>query len=148
MLYHGPASTLTKRVEHRTFKIADIEGNRRQVLVRALRQPNVIDGVIQGKDVRIVTKEISEKPLDLAALRAGPKVRLEEVPPRFEDAFIDILGGGPGGDSLLAENMPKVVVNEKTVIEAKSLTKKFGTFTAADNITFEIRPGEKAGNQP
>ena len=30
-----------------------------------------------------------------------------EVEPRLEDAFIDILGGGPGGDSVLAEHMPQ-----------------------------------------
>ena len=54
LLYNGPPQALTERVEGRTFKISNITTSRRAVLAKVLSQDNVIDGVIQGSDVRIV----------------------------------------------------------------------------------------------
>lgn len=145
LLYHGSPTKLTQRVQGRTFIISNIKGNRRQVLVNALNQLNVIDGVIQGNDVRIVVKEASQKPIDLNELKDGEQITISPTRPRFEDAFIDILGGGPGGTSLLAEKTLRVASENKVIIEAKGLTKCFGSFTAVDNITFNVRQGEIFG---
>ena len=71
--------------------------------------------------------------------------RLSRTKPRFEDAFIDILGGGPGGRSALAEKIPKREEQKEKVIDAQSLTKRFGTFTAVDAITFTVKSGEIFG---
>lgn len=144
LLYHGPSKDLTSRVDGRTFKIENIQGNRREVLSKALNQPNVIDGIIQGNAVRIVTKEKSES-MDLGALNAGGEANMEPTPPRFEDVFIDILGGGPGGRSLLAEKTPQVEDHHEAIIETEGLTKKFGTFTAAGDVSFKIKNGEIFG---
>jgi len=138
LLYHGNPQKLTRRVEERVFKMTGIEVRRRQLLVEILRQKNVIDGVIQGKDIRFVTRE-KEK----VEFKKG--VKIESVQPRFEDAFIDILGGGPGGESKLAELTPQASDQTKTVIIAEGLTKKFGSFTAADHISFAIPRGEIFG---
>lgn len=145
LLYNGPPKDLAKRVEGRTFKISNIEKSRRQVLEHALEQKNVIDGVIQGSDVRIVTREISTSPLDLNALNDNSHLKLIPVPPRFEDAFIDILGGGPGGHSALAEKTPEIKSKSDDIIVADNLTKKFGNFTAASDISFKVRSGEIFG---
>jgi len=144
MLFHGPPQELTARVEGRTFKIVQIEGRKRLVLSRALAEPGVIDGVIQGTDLRIVTKTKGES-LNLKALQAGPQVTQLPTPPRFEDAFIDILGGGPGGFSKLAEMALPIPLRNEAIVEARSLTKKFGNFVAADHITFSIKSGEIFG---
>jgi ABC-2 type transport system ATP-binding protein len=118
------------------------------VLQRALRQPEVIDGVIQGRSVRLVLRHAGTPP-DLAALEAGPQARLETVAPRLEDAFIDILGGGPGGDSVLSAHMPEArlppEVDVDAVIQAHHLTKRFGDFTATEGIDFRVRRGEIFG---
>lgn len=144
LLYQGPPFNLTSRVQDRVFKITDITTNRRNVLTNALRQKNVLDGVIQGRDVRIVLRQ-KDEPIHLQSLDAGPQAKLEATSPRFEDAFVDILGGGPGGDSLLAENTPKIENPREIVVEAKGLTKKFGSFVAAKDITFQIKRGEIFG---
>lgn len=144
LLYQGAPLKLNSRVKGRVFKITDITTNRREVLTESLLQSQVLDGVIQGDDVRIVMKEKASS-LDLSKLQAGPKAKIIPAEPRFEDAFIDILGGGPGGISLLAENTPQIESSRKIVVEAKGLTKKFGSFTAADNITFQIQRGEIFG---
>src|SRR5262249_8823442 len=101
LLYQGPPKDLTRRVEGRTFKITQIAENRRAVLTDVLNHEGVIDGIIQGSDVRFVTKDGAQPP-DLKTLKAGPEAKIIATPPRFEDAFIDILGGGPGGTSELS----------------------------------------------
>ncbi|PJD97256.1 MAG: multidrug ABC transporter ATP-binding protein [Parachlamydia sp.] len=144
MLFSGAPSELTQRVDGRTFKIKHITGRKRIVLVKALEEPHVIDGVIQGSDVRVVL-DSKNFDLNLQQLDAGPDVAIEKTAPRFEDAFIDILGGGPGGYSELASITPTVKSQETPVVEAIGLTKRFGDFTAADNITFKIHSGEIFG---
>jgi ABC-2 type transport system ATP-binding protein len=144
MLFSGVPSELTQRVDGRTFKIKHITGRKRIVLVKALEEPHVIDGVIQGSDVRVVL-DSKNFDLNLQQLDAGPDVEIEKTAPRFEDAFIDILGGGPGGYSELASITPAVKAQETPVVEAIGLTKRFGDFTAADNITFKIHSGEIFG---
>ena len=146
LLYSGPPQKLTERVTGRTFSISHIETSRRKLLVKALSQENVIDGVIQGSNVRIVTKNKDIiPPVDIAALDGGKNLQINPIKPRFEDAFVDILGGGPGGISLLAEKVPEVKGKSEYVAIADNLTKKFGTFTAASNISFKIRRGEIFG---
>jgi ABC-2 type transport system ATP-binding protein len=145
LLYNGPPQKLTERVAGRTFKISHIEGSRRQLLVKALNQENVIDGVIQGADVRIVTKDKELPPVNIEALGDGKDLQINPTKPRFEDAFIDILGGGPGGVSLLAEMVPEVIGKGENVAEAIDLTKKFGSFTAVSDINFKIQRGEIFG---
>ena len=57
-----------------------------------------------------------------------PDAELDEADPRFEDAFIDLLGGGPNHRSALAEIMPTVNGESgETVIEAVQLTKNSAT---------------------
>jgi ABC-2 type transport system ATP-binding protein len=114
-------------------------------LIYALQQPNIIDGVIQGSSVRIVTNEKTDKPVDIASLKDGQHMTIQQTAPRFEDAFVDILGGGPGGWSKLVEKTPLVKASKEPVIEAKGLVKQFGSFTAAQDITFRIRSGEIFG---
>ena len=68
------------------------------------------------------------------------------VAPRFEDAFIDLLGGGPGGDSPLAQTPDEPVPGATSrVVEANELTKRFGDFTATDHITSASPAGEIYG---
>jgi len=67
------------------------------------------------------------------------------VDPRFEDAFIDILGGGPGGVSVLAERMRTIPLDGAPVIVAHELTKRFGDFVAANRIELSVRRGEIFG---
>jgi len=144
LLFTGAPRDLTARVEGRVFRVSHIEGRRRPVLASALAEPGIIDGVIQGEAIRLVAAAGTEG-LPAPPAEAGPEAELRPAAPRFEDAFVDILGGGPGGRSRLAEAMPALPAQAKPVIEAKGLTKRFGDFTAADNISFAIPRGEIFG---
>ncbi|ASS56116.1 ATP-binding cassette domain-containing protein [Rhizobium leguminosarum] len=142
LLFSGKPMEMTERVKDRVFRVSDVSGRRRQVLAELLQADGVIDGVIQGEAIRIVAAK-GKKP-DIG--KAGDGATLAPAPPRFEDAFIDMLGGGPGGRSRLAEAQEPVKDDgDRPVIEAKGLTKRFGDFTAADDISFDIRRGEIFG---
>src|SRR5262249_35511075 len=123
LLFAGKPAELTGRVQDRCRQIRSIAGSRRQLLARALRLPEVMDGVIQGHSVRIVLRAGAPAPTP-GELLAGTEATVVPVPPRFEDAFIDVLGGGPGGESVLAERVGRVAGEHKTVVEAVDLTKK------------------------
>ncbi|MCL1907746.1 MAG: ATP-binding cassette domain-containing protein [Holophagaceae bacterium] len=141
-------SSIKSAMQGRCLHIANISGNRRNLLMRALRAPEVIDGVIQGANVRLVTANIGVYP-DLGSLRAGTEARLVEVEPRLEDAFISLLGGSSDAESALAAAIPDVElppnIDPDAVIEAKQLTKKFGDFTATDSVSFSVKKGEIFG---
>ena len=144
LLFNGPPKDLTDRVKDRCRLVRGIGGSRRQVLSRALRLPEVLDGVIQGSNIRLLLRNATREP-SLSDLDAGPEAQWTSGPPRFEDGFIDILGGGPGGHSVLAEHLPVVPHAGEVVIEARELTRKFGSFTAADHVHFQVRGGEIFG---
>lgn len=143
-LFEGPPGELTGRLKGRVFLLSEPSGGRRGALRRVLREPFVRDGVIQGGSVRFATApELPDgEPQALARKLGGT---LAPAAPRFEDAFIDILGGGPGGESALAAGLSPLPDDGAVVVEADRLTKKYGSFTAADSISFRIRRGEIFG---
>ncbi len=144
LLFSGPPGTLTERVAGRCFQVRGISGDRRRVLARALQQAEVQDGIVQGRDVRIVLRS-GQAPPAPEPFAAGAEARLVPVPPRFEDAYVDILGGGPGGVSALAEAMRPLPGEREATVEAAGLSKRFGDFTAVSGIGFSIRRGEIFG---
>ncbi|MBV8123395.1 MAG: ABC transporter ATP-binding protein [Burkholderiaceae bacterium] len=145
---NGPPAALMDRMRGRCWSVTGISGQRRGVLQRALRLSEVMDGAIQGQNVRLVLREDANCP-DMALLDAGPDAHWQPVEPRLEDAFITLLGGGPGGDSVLAQVLPQPLlppeVDPEAVIEARALTKRFGDFVATDRVTFKVRRGEIFG---
>jgi ABC-type multidrug transport system ATPase subunit len=142
VLYEGPPKELTARVTGRSYLVKGAGAARRKILTAALKLPEVIDGVIQGRSIRLVVRQGSRPP-DAARLGAGGvDLAIEPVAPRFEDAFIDLLGGSPKRESPLAGPAQRGASGETvTVVEARELTRRFGDFTAADRITFAIGRG-------
>ncbi|EJC80898.1 ABC-type multidrug transport system, ATPase component [Rhizobium leguminosarum bv. trifolii WSM2297] len=142
LLFSGKPQEMTERVNDRVFRLSNATGRRRQVLAELLQADGVIDGVMQGDAIRLVAAK--DKKPDIG--KAGDGASLAPAPPRFEDAFVDMLGGGPGSRSRLAEAQePLKAEGDRPVIEAKGLTKRFGDFTAANDISFDISRGEIFG---
>ncbi|PDV89859.1 multidrug ABC transporter ATP-binding protein [Rhizobium sp. H4] len=142
LLFSGKPEQMTERMSDRVFRVSGVKGRRRQVLAELLEANGVIDGVIQGEAIRLVAAMDMKPDIDTA----GGSATLAAAPPRFEDAFVDMLGGGPGGRSRLAEAQePLKAEGDRPVIEARGLTKRFGDFTAAEDISFDIRRGEIFG---
>lgn len=146
MLFSGPPAEMTERTRGRVVRLTDIQGRRRKLLARMLPEPSVMDGVIQGRSVRLVLRGADDMGTIERLAAVGPETaKVEAVAPRLEDSFVDHLGGGPDGRSKLAEAMPEVVDRGQPVIEARSLSKRFGDFVAAQDMTFSIPRGEIFG---
>lgn len=145
LLFHGNPQDLTKRAEGRVFKISNIKENRRKLLAHLMQQKSVIDGLIQGDALRIVVKEKMGSAELSQQLNVSQDLQIQPIAPRFEDAFIDMLGGGPKNASKLAEITPMIEGSSAHIVSADSLTKRFGSFVAADHITFSIPKGQIFG---
>ena len=144
LLFAGSPDQIKSRMAGRCLQVRNIEGSRRELLTRALRRPEILDGAIQGHSVRLVLRK-AQQPVSAADLEAGARAEIVEVPPRFEDAFIDLVGGGPGSDSPLARHVQLRPASQDIVVESKELTRKFGSFIAADHVSFAVRRGEVFG---
>ncbi|MFP2470196.1 ATP-binding cassette domain-containing protein [Pseudescherichia vulneris] len=145
LLYQGEPKALTDTMRGRSFLMSSPAENNRKLLQRALKLPQVSDGMIQGRSVRLIfTKDATADTIRHAD--GMPEVIIDETAPRFEDAFIDLLGGAGTSESPLAAILHTVDGKPgETVIEAKELTKKFGDFAATDHVNFAVKRGEIFG---
>ena len=144
LIFSGAPDTMTVSLEGRCWQLKNPEGNKRRMLARALSLPEVSDGTIQGRHLLLTFREGS-KTFPPEEIGADPETEWKPVKPRFEDAFIDRMGGGPGGESVLAQHVREIPGDGSVVIEADKLTKKFGDFAATDEVTFQVRRGEIYG---
>ena len=142
-LFGGKPQDLTGSVRNRVFRLEGFSGNKRKVLASALNREGVRDGTIQGDAIRLLFAENTEPNLD--GLSGAEKATLTPVEPRFEDAFIDILGGGPDGHSALASDYREIEETDRPQIVADRMTKRFGDFTAAHDMNFSVKRGEIFG---
>ncbi|MFD1092268.1 ATP-binding cassette domain-containing protein [Providencia vermicola] len=144
-LYSGKPELLTQKMAGRSYLLEVPAAQKRTVLQNALVLPETTDGVIQGRYVRLILKPDASPESLLSALNMQEN-KLIAAQPRFEDAFIDLLGGGPSHRSELAAIVPQIPPNpQETVIEARNLTKKFGDFAATDHVNFQVKRGEIFG---
>jgi drug efflux transport system ATP-binding protein len=142
LLYDGAPQSLTERVRGRVFRRRVAPGTARQTADDELMRAAVLDAVIQGASVRLVAK-----PGSAGQFGASP---YEAVPPRLEDAYVELLGGARKGESLLAKGWPeraapRAAAAAEALVRAQQLTRRFGDFVAADHVGFEVHAGEIYG---
>ena len=138
LLFSGDPAELTRSVEDRVVRLTGFEDRRRHVLTQMLDRDGVLDGTIQGRSVRLLLKTPDE-------LKGESGFELTRAQPRFEDGFIERLGGGPEGTSALAEAYRTIEAGEGPAIEARGLTRRFGDFTAAHDVSFSVPYGSIFG---
>jgi ABC-2 type transport system ATP-binding protein len=143
VLYQGNPKAMTASVAGRVYQLRGAGTRRREMLARALGRPEVTDGVMQGEAIRLVLAEGSKPP---TPAELGTALRLETVAvsPRFEDAFVTLLGGQPKR-TLEVATAARPAGDGVPPVEARGLTRRFGSFTAADHVTFTINRGEIFG---
>lgn len=143
-LYQGTPQNLKKNMKDRVFLISGIFLQKRETLTKILEQDEILDAVLVGSKIRINLKKNTTLPKEFI-YKLGEDVKIEAIEPIFEDCFVDILNIKTKAHSQLVENMKNIEKSNLKLIEAKSLTKKFGNFVATDNIDFEIGNGEIFG---
>lgn len=146
ILFHGAPYQMSQHLQGRIFEVSGIRGSRRALLESILDHDNVLDAVVQAKGLRVVVLDPNSSFLSPTVLGDERELVITPIAPRFEDAFIDALGGGPRGRSGLAARMAPIQGSRgEIVVEARGLTKQFGTFTAAHELSFDVYRGEILG---
>lgn len=143
-LYQGTPQNLKENMKDRVFLISRIFLQKRETLTKILEQDEILDAVLVGSKIRINLKKNTTLSKEFI-YKLGEDVKIEAIEPIFEDCFVDILNIKTKAHSQLVENMKNIEKSSLKLIEAKSLTKKFGNFVATDNIDFEIGNGEIFG---
>lgn len=143
VLFNGVPKNLSKLMAGKVFRIKGDISDKRKILQKLLSYQNISDGVILGSGIKILCKNPKKLPsLEELGLKT---CKYEPMEPNFEDGFMLKLKGEFNGESLLAKQMKTFEMTTDTLIEAKNLTKKFGNFTATDNVSFKVKRGEIFG---
>lgn len=129
----------------------------RRLQVQLSRSPKVLDALIVGENVRLVTHE-AVMPTAESLLPGVPEARINPVAANFEDAFIARLktrSVEPGSElgSSLADNPEAIPERTQTsaqseseeVIKVSALERRFGDFIAVKGIDFSVQRGEIFG---
>ncbi len=141
-LYDGPPAELTRTLAGRSFRLPDPPGDRRIVLSRALDLPSVGDGVIQA--VRCAWCCAPAPRPAGARWRRMPAAR-SSWSHRASRMLRRPAWRRPGGRSAIAERMPPVRLDSDIAVSCSHLTRRFGAFTATDDVSFDVRQGEIFG---
>ena len=143
LIFSGKPKDLTRGMESRVVRVLNVDaGERRQEIANLLRKDEIVDATIQGSSIRATLNRPFDQRRDSRELFGGRAVGLTR--PRFEDGFIERLGGAPKEVEFNGETTIRKRSDEDVVV-ADGLTKKFGAFTAASDVRFNIRPGEIFG---
>jgi ABC-2 type transport system ATP-binding protein len=135
-------------VKDRTFAVASMRVQRNQLERQLRKVPGVVDAIVHGESVRVVL----QREIDPAVLEAEVEdIRMEPVPPRFEDAFMDLVAqyqsevSDSDGSSDPATFTFDAQHTDAEVIQVRDARRMFGEFCAVDNVSFAVSAGQIFG---
>jgi ABC-2 type transport system ATP-binding protein len=150
VLAQGKPTDITDIAANRVF-VADLPPGHsaRGVQSRLLDEPGVIDAVPDGGRVRFVRADArfpTSAPAGIDSLRSGTVLRDANVSaavPRFEDGFMALLRKVADQEHTAAISLesPLTVRADEVVVNVRNLQRRFGAFTAVNNISFEVHRG-------
>ena len=146
LIGEGAPGEFTGKMAGRSFRVAARGISRRRLQERLARMPGVLDAIIQGSHVRVVTEQAAPP----AAEALGPDaagVEIAAVAPRFEDSFVALLKARVAPVAARAPDLPPQAPAKpaEDVIVVQHLTRRFGAFLAVNDVGFAVRRGEIFG---
>jgi ABC-2 type transport system ATP-binding protein len=143
ILASGRPDGISSGAAGHTFRTEPVQGEpARHLQSRLLNEMEIVDAVPEGGSVRLVTAEPGSPGKIEPLLKGIPVV---PVNARFEDGFMMLLRQNTGVMLKPSSAMPQGGAVEDramdTVIEVHDLVRRFGSFTAVDHISFEVRRG-------
>ena len=138
ILYEGEPGAFCAKTSGRVYLLPQREGGR-QGFLSFFEREGVEDVVVQGSSLRLVLAQDAPD-----SLRSEVRARGEAVSPRLEDSYMSVLGGINRTPSPYATGLCREE-GDTPAIEAEHLTRMYGTFTAAGDISFTVRQGEIFG---
>ncbi len=160
VLAHGAPAEVSALADKRVFVVEPPAGQlARGLQAQLLDDPEVVDAVPEGGRVRFVVKENMKT--EAGSMKAETENLLKgatatAVEPRFEDGFMVLLRQSTeetkrdletGRLNLPVSHSSGLPISSSTevVVEVRDLVRRFGTFTAVDHVTFDVRRGEIFG---
>jgi ABC-2 type transport system ATP-binding protein len=138
----GAPDQFSDRMAGRTYTMPVPENvGKRTLQTRLAATKGVVDAIIHRGRVRLVLAAGTEPGSVTIASDPVP----ETATPRFEDYFVDSLGGVSPSSRRHANGPHAPVGNDATVIEAKHAQRRFGKFLAVRDVSFEVCRGEVFG---
>jgi len=153
LLGSGEPGDFTAEMAGRSY-FATAGLGRRRLQARLATVPGVIDAVIQGSRVRVVTADAAQ-PATAGLIAEAPDLALTPAPPRFEDSFVARLRAR----TETRVTVPTLTVPTATVqplvtgaphsaddvIAVAHLTRRFGAFVAVNDVSFTVAKGQIFG---
>jgi ABC-2 type transport system ATP-binding protein len=148
-IYDGAPEGFVAPMKGRSFILSTSQAKLRSLQRQVLKHDSIIDAVLRGQTLRLVTAEGMEKRCleDLIGKEGkGDEIMIKPVRPRLEDAYMAVLRTQQRKD--LTENKIKLTANytaqktKRVPIQVKALTRRFGSFTAVDRVSFSVQRGE------
>ncbi|ANE31964.1 ABC transporter ATP-binding protein [Campylobacter hyointestinalis] len=139
ILYDDSPKKIDLILENRVF-LARTKVDKRELLTKLLEYENVLDAYLIGQDIKFILKT-----KDKVFFDDFKDVKFKSIKPNFEDAFIDILKIKTKAHSELSKVLTPARKTDGFAVQAINLTKKFGSFVATNNVSFEIKSGEIFG---
>jgi len=144
LLGQGPPQHFSREMEGRAFQVRARHLSRRALQARLSGCEGVIDSVIIGDGVRVVTARPTQD--QLPGEIDGEPLEIHPLPARFEDAFVARL---PTHDQGQEKNPPGTEpvtsAAQGAVIAVRRVSRTFGDFYAVKAVSFEVRHGEIFG---
>ena len=145
MLAQGPPAETRNRARGRVFGVTARGTRNRDLQTKLAGQGGIVDAVLQGERVRVVTSE--ERPDAVLERLAADGPQVEPLAPRFEDGVMLLLReyARPRDRKQQAAQASDHLRRDESVIEVRRLTRRFGKFYAVRDVSFEVRRGEVFG---
>jgi len=143
LLGQGKPAEFSRRMQGRTWLVTGgVTQSRRNLQQQLVQQDSVLDALIQGEQVRLVMHEGKSPEQESWS---GGGMQVEPAEPRFEDAFVAMLGGVGAIPPEKARDSNAAAVGDGRVIEVSGLSRSFGEFQAVRGIDFHVGRGEVFG---
>lgn len=148
LLYEGRPQEWIKELKNRTYydlysknKMKGVNLNTwiKQTVDTWIKHEDTLDVLVQGSKIRILFKEYASIPSGLVQAKAN-----------LEDAYMDCIGGIDKNPSIYLHPAFDMTNNttdseESFAVKADTLTKMYGSFAAAKDISFSVSKGEIFG---
>lgn len=140
----GKPGSFSAGLAGRTFLVSAPGVQRRALATSLQASAQIIDAVIQGDEVRIITTT-TEVPT-AATLGLAVPCTISPVTPRFEDGFVTHIKDRRGPEGRVAAfAMRPVPGGREVVIRTENLERRFGDFYAVRELDLAVRRGEVFG---
>jgi drug efflux transport system ATP-binding protein len=137
--------------EQLSDRILAVHTDRPRVAAPLLRR-SLASASVFGNSVHLFCRDpvVAEGEVRRILGAAGiPLAKVEQIAPSLEDVFIDMVNttgaSPPDTPEAAVPVLQAQAPHGRPAVTVDALTRRFGTFTAVDNVSFEVAPGEIFG---